>query len=133
MTPEVKQRVQESWGKVVPIADVAGKLFYDNLFEADPSLRPLFRGDMQEQAAKLTSMITTAVSRLDNLDVLVPVLVALGKRHAGYGVQPAHYAVVGAALLKTLEQGLGDSFTDDVRQAWVTVYGVMTDVMTGAA
>lgn len=132
MTPEAKQRVQESWSKVVPIADMAGQLFYQNLFEADPSLKPLFKGDMQAQAAKLTTMITTAVSKLDDLDVLVPVLKSLGKRHEAYGVQPAHYRVVGAALLKTLEQGLGDGFTDDTRQAWTTVYGVMTDVMTGA-
>lgn len=133
MTPEVKQRVQESWSKVIPIADRAGMLFYQNLFEAEPGLKPLFKGDMQEQATKLTTMITTAVARLDNLDVLVPVLKALGKRHEGYGVKAAHYQVVGAALLKTLEQGLGDAFTDDTRHAWATVYGVMTDVMTGNA
>ena len=106
MTPEIKRDVQDSWSKVVPIADIAGKLFYTNLFEADPSLKPLFKGNIEEQSAKLTAMITAAVSRLDNLDILVPILVSLGKRHAGYGVKPEHYEIVGAALLKTLEQGL---------------------------
>lgn len=133
MTPEIKRHVQESWNKVVPIADVAGKLFYENLFDADPSLKALFRGDMEEQAAKLTTMITMAVSRLNDLDVLLPVLRSLGKRHAGYGVKEEHYQIVGAALLKTLEQGLGDDFQEDTRHAWTVVYGVMTDVMTGAA
>jgi hemoglobin-like flavoprotein len=43
---------------------------------------------------------------------------------------PAHYATVGAALLKTLGQGLGDAFTDEVKQAWTEVYSVMAEVMT---
>ena len=133
MTPEIKREVKDSWSKVVPIADVAGKLFYTNLFEADPSLKPLFKGNMEEQAAKLTSMITSAVARLDNLDVLVPILTSMGKRHNGYGVKPEHYETVGAALLKTLEQGLGDSFTKETRHAWTVVYGVMAETMMAAA
>ena len=125
--------VQESWSKVVPIAGVAGSLFYKNLFEADPSLQKLFKGDMEQQAAKLMQMITAAVGKLNDLDTLVPLLQQLGQRHTGYGVQTAHYDTVGAALLKTLEQGLGAAFTPDVKQAWAQVYGVMTSVMTAPA
>jgi hemoglobin-like flavoprotein len=122
--------VQASWAKVVPIKDVAGKLFYDNLFEADPSLRPLFKGDMEQQAAKLALMINAAVNKLTELGTLVPILQQLGQRHETYGVLPSHYATVGAALLKTLGQGLGGEFTDDVEQAWTDVYGVMVGVMS---
>jgi hemoglobin-like flavoprotein len=122
--------VQASWAKVVPIKDVAGKLFYDNLFEADPSLRPLFKGDMEQQAAKLVLMINAAVNKLTELGTLVPILQQLGQRHETYGVLPSHYATVGAALLKTLGQGLGGEFTDDVEQAWTDVYGVMVGVMS---
>lgn len=125
--------VQESWSKVVPIAGVAGNLFYKNLFEADPSLKKLFKGDVEQQAAKLMQMITAAVGKLHDLDTLVPILQQLGQRHTGYGVQTAHYDTVGAALLKTLEQGLGAAFTPDVKQAWAQVYGVMTSVMTAPA
>jgi hemoglobin-like flavoprotein len=121
--------VQASWAKVVPIKEVAGKLFYDNLFEADPSLRPLFKGDMEQQAAKLTLMINAAVNKLTDLGTLSPILQQLGQRHETYGVQPAHYSIVGAALLKTLGQGLGSDFTDEVEQAWTDVYGVMVGVM----
>jgi hemoglobin-like flavoprotein len=124
--------VQASWAKVVPMKEVAGKLFYDNLFEADPSLRPLFKGDMEQQAAKLVIMINAAVNKLTELGTLVPVLQQLGHRHETYGVLPAHYATVGAALLKTLGQGLGGEFTDDVEQAWTDVYGVMVGVMLPA-
>jgi hemoglobin-like flavoprotein len=122
--------VQASWAKVVPIKEVAGKLFYDNLFEADPSLRPLFKGDMEQQAAKLVLMINAAVNKLNDLGTLVPILQQLGQRHETYGVLPAHYATVGAALLKTLGQGLGGEFTDEVEQAWIDVYGVMVGVMS---
>jgi hemoglobin-like flavoprotein len=133
MDQETRRLVQHSWQQVVPIADAAGQLFYDNLFAEDPSLRPLFKGDMQQQAHKLTTMITAAVSKLDDLDTLVPILQDLGKRHGGYGVLPSHYDTVGAALLKTLGQGLGEAFTPQTRQAWVSVYGVMSDVMMASA
>ena len=125
--------VQESWAKVVPIASTAGGLFYANLFEAEPSLRALFKGDMDAQATKLMQMISAAVGKLNDLDSLVPILQQLGKRHAGYGVLPGHYAIVGGSLLKTLEQGLGPSFTPATKEAWSAVYGVMAKVMTDAA
>jgi hemoglobin-like flavoprotein len=122
--------VQESWAKVLPIADTAGKLFYTNLFEADPSLKALFKGDVDQQAAKLMDMINAAVGKLDKPDLLVPILEQLGRRHVGYGVIPSHYDTVGASLLKTLEQGLGPTFTPEVKAAWTSVYGVMVGVMT---
>jgi hemoglobin-like flavoprotein len=125
--------VRRSWAKVVPIAPQAAALFYQNLFAADPALRPLFKSDMTEQGHKLTQMLGAAVSKLDDLEALVPVLQSLAKRHIGYGVQAEHYATVGAALLKTLEQGLGDDFTPPVREAWAAVYGLVADVMIQAS
>jgi len=125
--------VQESWKQVLPIAPQAGTLFYKNLFEVAPQLRALFKGDLDQQAAKLMQMIHVAVGKLNEPEVLLPALQQLGQRHAGYGVETAHYAPVGAALLKTLEQGLGEQFTPAARQAWTDVYGVMTQVMTAAA
>ena len=125
--------VQESWAKVVPISATAGALFYTNLFEAAPDVKALFKGDMEGQATKLMQMISAAVSKLNELDALVPVLQQLGKRHAGYGVHSEHYTVVGASLLKTLEQGLGPAFTPATKEAWAVVYGVMAKVMNEAA
>ena len=125
--------VQDSWARVEPMAAAAGTLFYTNLFAAAPELQALFKGDMVAQATKLMQMISVAVGKLDQLDALVPVLQQLGQRHAGYGVVPAHYAVVGAALLNTLDQGLGPAFTPETRQAWTEVYGMMARVMVDAA
>jgi hemoglobin-like flavoprotein len=133
MDEQVIRDVQSSWKMVEGIAPQAAALFYSNLFEADPSLKPLFKGNMVEQGKKLMQMIGAAVGKLTDLDALVPVLQGLGKRHGAYGVQEAHYATVGGALLKTLEQGLGPAFTPQVKESWASVYGVMSNVMIAAS
>lgn len=133
MSPDTISLVQQSWTQVAAIAPQAAALFYQNLFTADPSLKPLFKGDMQAQGAKLTQMIGAAVGKLGDLGTLVPILQGLGRRHTAYGVQDAHYDTVGTALLLTLSQGLGDGFTPAVRAAWTEVYGVMAGVMKDAA
>ncbi|ANM29338.1 hemin receptor [Acidobacteria bacterium Mor1] len=133
MTEQQKQAVRESWSQVVPIADKAAELFYTRLFQLDPSLRHLFKGDMAEQGRKLTMTLNLAVKSLDRLDQLTPVLQDLGRRHVGYGVKDSHYAAVGAALLWTLEQGLGEAFTGEVHDAWAATYGLVSGVMMDAA
>lgn len=132
MNPITIERVQTSWAAIEPIQDVAADLFYDRLFELDPSLEKLFIGDMMHQKARLMQMIGTAVGMLDRLDELVPVVIALGTRHQEYGVQERDFATVGRALLDTLAKGLGDAFTSEVRQAWFEVYSVLsTTMLTG--
>jgi hemoglobin-like flavoprotein len=133
MTPQQKQLVQTTFAKVAPIADEAAALFYGRLFEIDPALRPMFTTDLKEQGRKLMAMIAMAVNGLDRLDQLVPAVRQLGARHAGYGVRDEHYDTVAAALVWTLEQGLGGDFTPDVREAWVAVYGVLASTMKDAA
>jgi hemoglobin-like flavoprotein len=134
MTPEQIRLVQTTWEMVVPIADQAAMLFYDRLFDLDPALRPLFgKSDMSEQRKKLMQMITVAVRGLDRFGELVPAVEALGRRHAGYHVRESDYDTVGAALLWTLEQGLGGAFTAPVREAWTITYTTLADAMKGAA
>jgi hemoglobin-like flavoprotein len=133
MDAEKKTLVQESWKKVEPIAQTAAALFYERLFELDPSLKALFKSDMTEQGKKLMGMIGLAVRGLDNLDALVPGVQELGRRHAGYGVTDAHYDTVAQALLDTLAKGLGDDFTPEAREAWTETYVLLADVMKGAA
>ena len=133
LTLTQKTLVQESFASIAPIADDAAVLFYRRLFEIDPSLQGMFRGDMAEQRRKLMQMLTAAVKGLDRLDQLVPVVQDLGRRHAAYGVLDAHYDTVGAALLWTLEMGLGAGFTPDTREAWATVYDLLATTMKDAA
>lgn len=128
--------VQGSFEKVKPIAPAAAEIFYSKLFELDPTLRPLFPSGeeaMKTQGNKLMTMLAAAVAGLSNLDALVPVLQDLGKRHVTYNVEPSHYDTVGAALLSTLEAGLGDDFTPEVKAAWASVYGTMSTVMIEAS
>jgi hemoglobin-like flavoprotein len=133
LTHVQKVLVQESFATIIPIADDAAALFYRRLFEIDPSLRRMFRGDMSEQRKKLLQMLTAAVKGLDRLDQLVPVVQELGRRHATYGVADAHYDTVGEALLWTLEKGLGSAFTPETKEAWATVYGLLASTMQEAA
>ena len=132
MEEQVINDVQSTWKIVEGIAPQAAALFYNNLFEADPTLQVLFKGNMEAQGKKLMQMIGAAVGKLRDLATLVPILQSLAARHVGYGVQDAHYALVGGALLKTLEQGLGPAFTPQVKAAWTEVYGVMSSVMISA-
>lgn len=131
MTPDQISLVQKSF-EIVP-AEIAADLFYTRLFELDPSLRPLFKGDMKAQGAKLMDMIAVAVRGLSNLDRIVPAVQDLGVRHSGYGVTPDHYDTVGSALLWTLEKGLGEQFTDDVQEAWTAAYILLSSTMIDAA
>jgi hemoglobin-like flavoprotein len=133
MTQQQKHLVQTSFARVAPIADTAAALFYQRLFELDPSVRALFKSELTEQGRKLMQMIGVAVRGLDRLDELVPAVRDLGTRHAAYGVKDGHYETVGAALLWTLERGLGPEFTPEVEEAWVAVYRLLAATMKDAA
>ena len=133
MTPEQKTLVKESWAKVVPIKETAAELFYGRLFEIAPEVKPYFKGDMKEQGQKLMAMLNTAVSGLDNIEAMIPALQDLGRRHVDYGVKDEDYDKVGAAFIWTLGQGLGEAFTDDIKEAWLVTYTTVADVMKAAA
>jgi hemoglobin-like flavoprotein len=133
MLPQQKMLIQKTWSQVVPIADQAAAIFYQRLFEIDPSTRPLFNTtDMAQQRKKLLQILAVAVSSLDNLGALSKTVEDLGRRHAGYGVKDAHYDSVGVALLWTLEQGLGDAWTAEAAAAWKEVYGLLSGIMRQA-
>ena len=133
MTPTQIELVQSSFAKVALISDQAAAIFYSRLFDLAPEVRALFKGDMVEQGRKLMTMLGSVTRQLNQLDTLVPVAERLAERHVGYGAVPAHYAVVGAALIDTLDEGLGADFTPDVRIAWETAYGTLSGVMIAAA
>jgi hemoglobin-like flavoprotein len=133
MNHEQVTLVQKSFAQVEPIAETAAELFYGRLFELDPTLRPLFRGDMKSQGAKLMAAIKLVVKGLEQPATILPAVRSLGQRHVAYGVQNSHYETVGAALLWTLGQGLGDAFTLEVEEAWAAAYTLLASVMQEAA
>lgn len=133
MNAEQIALVQSSFAKVQPISEQAAALFYGRLFELAPQVRPLFKEDLTDQGRKLMLMLAMITSKLNQLETLVPTAQALAKRHVAYGAQAAHYAVVGQALLDTLQEGLGDEFTPEVRAAWTSAYSTLSAVMIDAA
>ncbi len=122
-------QVRASWSQVQPIRSAAAALFYRHLFADAPGLRALFRGDLQQQGDRLMQMMDWLVDRLDDPPTLLAALADLGRRHAGYGVQASHYDRVGAALLRTLAEGLGAQFTSATQRAWTDLYQVIADAM----
>jgi hemoglobin-like flavoprotein len=134
MTPAQTELVQSSFRLVEPILEVAAGMFYDRLFELDPSLRHLFRASREEQSGKLAQALAVVVKSLDRPGQIQGAVESLGRRHAAYSVRDEHYATVGEALLWTLSAGLGDAFTPDVREAWAAAYDWIADTMRcGAA
>jgi nitric oxide dioxygenase len=133
MTPTQVKLVQDSFAKVAPISEQAAALFYGRLFEIAPEVKPLFKGDMTEQGRKLMGTLAVVVNGLGDLNAILPAASALAKRHVSYGVTPDHYAPVGAALLWTLERGLGPQWTPELAAAWAAAYATLSGFMIGEA
>lgn len=133
MTPRQIELLRSSWALVQPSPAPVAALFYDRLFQPDPSLRALFRGNLEQQGHKLMAALSFVVEGLDDLPRRLPAIQDLARRHAGYGVQPTHYNTVGQALLWTLAHGLGAAATDEVLQAWRQAYALLSGVMIEAA
>src|SRR6202030_2860941 len=129
MTPQQVKLVQDSFAKVAPISEQAAALFYGRLFEIAPQVKPLFRGDMKGQGLKLMATLAVVVNGLTNLETILPAASALAKKHVTYGVEAEHYAPVGAALLWTLERGLGADWTPDLAAAWTAAYTTLSGYM----
>jgi hemoglobin-like flavoprotein len=132
MNTEQIKMVQDSFEQVRPIADKAAEIFYGRLFEVAPQTRHMFKNDMTKQGAMLMSTLGLAVGSLNDLDKIIPAVHALGRRHAGYGVQFDQFAVVGESLLWTLEQAFGPAFTLELKTAWTEAYLLLAGVMQEA-
>lgn len=133
MTPEQIQLVQASFDRLRPQGTAVISGFYGRFFELSPSLRPLFRTSLPAQEQRLLEALSAVVSMLSNLQMLLPELEALAKRHVTYGVSAAHYQAAGDALLWTLESHLGEAFTPEVRSAWMAAYATLSDIMIASA
>ena len=133
LPPTQLSAIRETFALVALQPDAVARAFYERLFQLDPSLRRLFRPDLEEQGHKLMQMLGAAVRLLDNPQALTPVLENLGRRHSEYGVRDEHYDTVGEALLSTLSAGLGELFTPAAREAWASLYGFVATTMQRAA
>lgn len=133
MNSEQIYLVKKSFEKIAPISEQAAALFYAKLFDLAPKLQSLFKGDVREQGRKLMQVISYAVENLDRIDEVLPQVRALGARHAGYGVEDRDYDSVGTSLLWTLEKALSLDFTEQTKEAWAALYGLLAETMKDAA
>ena len=133
MTVTQAYLVRKTFAMLEEHREVAALVFYRRLFELDPQIRPLFKADIAEQARKLMDMLGTLITMLDRPATLSAELREMGARHAGYGVEDAHYATVRQALLDMLSQTLGAGFSADARQAWDALYTKVEAAMRSGA
>jgi hemoglobin-like flavoprotein len=130
MKPEQIKLVKKTWKILMGInPTIIGDAFYSKLFTDHPAIRKLFPSDMNQQYIKLVDMLTSIIMNLDHLESVSEEIIAMSNRHTGYGVKPAHYEMVGSALLWTLQKGLGAEWSDDIENAWIACYQSLADTM----
>jgi hemoglobin-like flavoprotein len=139
MTPHQVRLVRNSFKKIEPIATQAGEDFYRRLFEVAPELRSMFPEDMNGQHAKLINVLGTVISNLymislpvttlQEAETFMPQVRSLGRRHSAYGVTDAHFDTLGQVLIWTLRKHVGEGFTDEVEEAWLTIFDLLSRVM----
>jgi hemoglobin-like flavoprotein len=134
MTTKQIELIKSSWALVGTIdPETVGSLFYGRLFEITPEVKSMFRNSIPEQSKKLIGMLGYIISKLDRLEDIVEEVVKLAQRHVYYGVKEQHYTTVGAALLWTLEKGLGDNWNEELKDAWTCCYITLSSAMINAA
>jgi nitric oxide dioxygenase len=127
-----QELVRTTFARLAVMPEVAGALFYERLFAANPSFRPLFKNDMRIQGVKLMTMLAMVVYNLPEPGQFLPAILDLAVRHVEYGVKLADYDALREALLWTLKQALGKDFTPAVRKAWIVCYDELAAEMKAA-
>ena len=132
MNAAQQELVRTTFARLAVMPEVAGALFYERLFGANPSFRPLFKNDMRIQGVKLMTMLAMVVYNLPDPGQILPAIRDLAVRHVEYGVKLADYDALREALLWTVEQALGKDFRPSVREAWTVCYDELADEMKAA-
>ena len=129
MTPQ-QRLIQSSFLKILPKREAFSRSFYDRLFAAFPETKSLFaHTDMRQQQNKLMAALSLAVNNVHNIESVAETLNKLGRNHVDYHVKPHHYTMVGDALLATLAETLGDTWTPQHKEAWAGAYDTLVKYM----
>jgi len=134
MTQKQIELVKSSWSIISTIDPlVVGGLFYNRLFEIEPETKKLFRESIAERSKTLMATLSYIVSKLDKLEDIIGEVHKLAQRHTTYGVKPEHYIIAGDILIWTLEQGLGKNWNQELQEAWIECYTILSNAMISAA
>ena len=131
LTAEEIKLIQDSFAKICDDSNITAKLLYDKLFEAQPEISKIFKGDIEEQEAKLMKMLKTVIGGLNNPHIIISAVQDLGKRHFEYGVLSSHYKSFKTALMYSLEMQLPGDWTDELKSAWGKLYDILAESMQG--
>jgi hemoglobin-like flavoprotein len=113
--------------------DSLARRFYEQAFATDPSLAAMFTSDPAVQRARFGMELSALMMSIRELEDFCDSTMALGARHRTYGVHPAHYRLMGQALLSALAEALGERWTSEVEEAWALAYNLTAEMMmTGA-
>jgi hemoglobin-like flavoprotein len=121
--------IQYSFNTLTAKSKKVGEKFYKRLFESNPNISKLFKGDMKEQAGALMRMVKTVVEGLNHPEIIIPAIQDLGRRHNEYGVTPEQYKIFGECLISTIEEEMGNDFNSVTKKAWQKLYGILADEM----
>ena len=127
------EALETSFDLVAPRGDELMDEFYARLFEAAPSVRPLFPDDMKRQKTMLLGALVLLRKSLRDLDAIAPKLRELGARHVAYGARPEHYPVVGTTLIAAMASLAGDAWTPAFERAWSDAFDIVAGVMIEGA
>ncbi len=138
MTVQLSRTTVDTVKATVPALEAHGLLItrtmYGYLFE-DAHIRDLFNqshhGADGSQPKALADAILAYARNIDRLQVMTPAVERIAQKHVGLQILPEHYPYVGRALLKAIEEVLGDAATRDVLAAWDEAYWFLAELLIG--
>jgi hemoglobin-like flavoprotein len=126
--------LENSSQAIAPCGEEFVAAFYERLFTHFPQTRAFFAAtDMKEQKKKLLGALALVIQNLRKPEVLTSALTGLGQRHATYGVRTEHYPIVGAILLETFADFLGERWTPEYHDAWAQAFEAVSAIMLEGA
>ena len=122
--------LETSFQAIAPRGEAFVAAFYERLFTRFPQTRAFFAAtEMKEQSKKLLGALALVIQNLRKPGVLTSALQGLAQRHVTYGVLPEHYPIVGAVLLETFADFLGERWTPEYHDAWAQAYEAICSIM----
>ncbi|VAW70051.1 hypothetical protein MNBD_GAMMA09-675 [hydrothermal vent metagenome] len=123
----------KGYSLVSDVMEVVVTDFYNELFMQHPELKTLFENfNEQSQAGNLTEVLKLLIDNLHNEEMLNAALSSLAQRHQKYEALKDHCPVVIEALIRSLKNKIGRSWTKAISAAWRQLLLVASEMMCAA-
>jgi len=132
MSIEQRLLVRKTIEEIGDDIDELSRLFYRELFQINIHLESVFSGNLIFLNRKFSNLLGT-LKNVKHLEKISSSIEKMGERHLHqYGAQIAHFPDLQQALIRALSIHLGDAFTEQHKQAWITVYDEVAAIMRQA-